>query len=147
MESKNPDSPISFDGSKTNHYHKPDAKPVIEEKKRKNNPTAAIAIVVAIISLLCATGSGLVAIMAFKELESARSGVNTSVSSVDGYYNGNSIEFEETSIAAIAEKVTPAVVSIISTSGSNNSIYSYLYGGGASQSTLLHNCSHVSGGW
>ena len=134
MESKNPDSPISFDGSKTNHYHKPDAKPVIEEKKRKNNPTAAIAIVVAIIALLCATGSGLVAIMAFKELESAKSGVNTSVSSVDGYYNGNSIEFEETSIAAIAEKVTPAVVSIISTSGSNNSIYSYLYGGGASQS-------------
>lgn len=134
MESKNPDSPISFDGSKTNHYHKPDAKPVIEEKKRKNNPTAAIAIVVAIISLLCATGSGLVAIMAFKELESAKSDVNTSVSSVDGYYSGNSIEFEETSIAAIAEKVTPAVVSIISTSGSNNSIYSYLYGGGASQS-------------
>ena len=52
MESKNPDSPISFDGSKTNHYHKPDAKPVIEEKKRKNNPTAANAIVVAINSLL-----------------------------------------------------------------------------------------------
>ena len=78
MESKNPDSPISFDGSKTNHYHKPDAKPVIEEKKRKNNPTAAIAIIVAIISLLCATGSGLVGIMAFQELESAKTGAKNS---------------------------------------------------------------------
>lgn len=49
------------------------------------------------------------------------------VTSVDGYYSGNSIEFEETSIANIVGKVTPAVVSIISeTRGSG---YYSLFGG------------------
>ena len=38
----------------------------------------------------------------------------TTVVSADGYYAGNSVEFEETSVAGIAAKVTPAVVSIIS---------------------------------
>ncbi len=38
----------------------------------------------------------------------------TQIVSIDGYYNGNSVEFEETSIAGIVSKVTPAVVSIIS---------------------------------
>ena len=36
--------------------------------------------------------------------------------SAEGYYQGNSVEFEETSIANIVSKVTPAVVSIISES-------------------------------
>ena len=51
----------------------------------------------------------------------------TSTVSEDGYYTGNSVEFESTSIAAIVQKVTPAVVSIISESYSSSS-YSY-YGG------------------
>ena len=36
------------------------------------------------------------------------------VTIIDGYYNGNTVEFEETSIANIVSQVTPAVVSIIS---------------------------------
>lgn len=42
------------------------------------------------------------------------------VVSIDGYYNGNSVEFEETSIAGIVSKVTPAVVSIISSTYSTS---------------------------
>lgn len=42
------------------------------------------------------------------------------VVSVDGYYAGNSVEFEETSIAGIVSKVTPAVVSIISSTYSTS---------------------------
>ena len=55
----------------------------------------------------------------------------TSTVSEDGYYTGNSVEFESTSIAAIVEKVTPAVVSIISESYSSSSYYYY---GGTVQS-------------
>lgn len=36
------------------------------------------------------------------------------ITAADGYYAGNSAEFKETSIAGIAAKVTPAVVSIVS---------------------------------
>ena len=36
------------------------------------------------------------------------------ITTADGYYTGNSAEFKETSIAGIASKVTPAVVSIVS---------------------------------
>ena len=42
------------------------------------------------------------------------------VVNVDGYYGGNTIEFEETSIANIASKVTPAVVSIVSSTYSTS---------------------------
>ena len=38
------------------------------------------------------------------------------IASTNGYYNGNSVEFEQTSVAAIVEKVTPSVVSIITSS-------------------------------
>ena len=55
----------------------------------------------------------------------------TSTVSEDGYYTGNSVEFESTSIAAIVQKVTPAVVSIISESYSSSSYYYY---GGTVQS-------------
>lgn len=52
--------------------------------------------------------------------------------SADGYYTGNSVEFEETSVANIVSKVTPAVVSIISETRSSG--YSRLFGSGTSQS-------------
>ena len=49
----------------------------------------------------------------------------------NGYYTGNSVEFESTSIAAIVQKVNPAVVSIVSESVSSSSYY---YSGSVVQS-------------
>ena len=119
------------------NHQGPAPTPVIDAKKsQKANAKKAtsIAVVIAVISLLIASGSGLVAVMAYRELEESKNATTAPVSS-GGYYNGNSVEFESTSIAKIVEKVTPAVVSIISTSGGySNSIYSYLYGNSASQS-------------
>jgi S1-C subfamily serine protease len=54
----------------------------------------------------------------------------TETVSVDGYYNGNTVEFESTSIANIVSKVTPAVVSII-TETRTSGYYSYFSGGTA----------------
>ena len=50
--------------------------------------------------------------------------------SAEGYYQGNSVEFEETSVANIANKVTPSVVSIITES--RRSSYYSIFGGGSS---------------
>ncbi len=140
MDTKNPvpaqASPapvISFDGQKTNNYHKPDGTQAIAAKKSNKNAAVVISIIIAVISLLFATGSGLVAIMAYNKLEEVGNNTTTIVSQ-DGYYAGNSVQFESTSIAAIAQKVTPAVVSIITTINGYGGMYSYLYGGGASQS-------------
>ena len=119
------------------NHQGPALTPVIDAKKSQKanaKKTTSIAVVIAVISLLIASGSGLVAVMAYRELEESKN-VTTAPVSSGGYYNGNSVEFESTSIAKIVEKVTPAVVSIISTSGGySNSIYSYLYGNSASQS-------------
>ena len=119
------------------NHQGPAPTPVIDAKKSQKanaKKTTSIAVVIAVISLLIASGSGLVAVMAYRELEESKNVATAPVSS-GGYYNGNSVEFESTSIAKIVEKVTPAVVSIISTSGGySNSIYSYLYGNSASQS-------------
>lgn len=57
----------------------------------------------------------------------------TSTVSAEGYYQGNSVEFEETSIANIANKVTPAVVSIITESRRSNGYYSFFGGGSSTQ--------------
>ena len=119
------------------NHQGPASTPVIDARKSQKanaKKTTSIAVVIAVISLLIASGSGLVAVMAYRELEESKN-VTTAPVSSGGYYNGNSVEFESTSIAKIVEKVTPAVVSIISTSGGySNSIYSYLYGDSASQS-------------
>ena len=53
-----------------------------------------------------------------------------STASADGYYTGNSAELESNSIASIATKVTPAVVSIVS-EGYSSSYYGI---GGVTQS-------------
>lgn len=58
--------------------------------------------------------------------------VTETVTSIDGYYAGNSVEFEETSVANIVSKVTPAVVSIISETRTSG--YYSFFGGGTSQS-------------
>ncbi len=122
---------------KTTSFASSAGTPIINKKpsgNKKSNPSMTIAIAISVLSLLFACGSGAVAIIALNKSDSS---VTTSTVSSDGYYSGNTVEFEETSIAAIAEKVTPAVVSIISTSGSSsygNSWYDYLYGSGATQS-------------
>ncbi len=64
-------------------------------------------------------GAGLV-LGALGFANSLNASVQSEVVSVDGYYAGNSVEFEESSIAGIVSKVTPAVVSIISSTYSTN---------------------------
>lgn len=135
MDTKNPDqmqaSPantISFDGQPVNNYQKPDGTQVIAAKKEHKSPAIAISITIAVVSMLFALGSGLVAIMAYNKMQENNTNTTTVVSQ-DGYYTGNSVQFESTSIAAIAQKVTPAVVSIISTTNGYGGMYHYLYGG------------------
>lgn len=93
------------------------------------------------------TSGGLIALVAFSLLIGAAGlaiGIiallggmknNTPVSTVsaEGYYQGNSVEFEETSVANIASKVTPAVVSII-TESRKSGYYSLFGSGGTTQS-------------
>ena len=57
---------------------------------------------------------------------------STSTVSAEGYYTGNTVEFEETSVANIVSKVTPAVVSIISETRSSG--MSSFFGSSTSQS-------------
>ena len=57
---------------------------------------------------------------------------STGTVSADGYYTGNTVEFEETSVANIVSKVTPAVVSIISETRSSG--MSSFFGNSTSQS-------------
>ena len=66
-------------------------------------------------------------------LKGGNSTTTITTTSAEGYYQGNSAEFEETSIANIVSKVTPAVVSIISESRAS-SYYSLFSGGGTQQS-------------
>lgn len=79
---------------------------------KSSNGASAVAIVISVFSLLVAFGGVGVAAWALMRNGSATSGSGATVSG--GYYNGNSVEFEETSIANIVSKVTPAVVSIVS---------------------------------
>lgn len=94
-------------------------------KARKGN-SGLIAIVV--ISLLIGAGGLATGIIAL--LNNNKSQPVATVSA-DGYYQGNSIEFEETSIAGVVSKVTPAVVSIISETRSSG--YYSLFGSSTSQ--------------
>ena len=89
-----------------------DNTPVVGQPRKRNGNGAAIGL--AIFALLVAiVGAGLGGYAFYRSLNQP-----TVVSTVnsDGYYTGNSTEFEETSVAAIAGKVTPAVVSIVSES-------------------------------
>ena len=88
------------------------------------------AIGLAIFALLIAmVGCGLGGFAFYKTITAPA--VVTTAASVDGYYNGNSVEFEETSIASIVSKVTPAVVSIVSETYRASSFYGF---GSTSQS-------------
>ena len=95
---------------------KPDGSPLpnqtsVNNRERRRGNGTAIGLAVFAALLGCA---GLVfGILAFVYALNNKTEPTTIVSA-EGYYTGNSAEFEETSIAGIASKVTPAVVSIVS---------------------------------
>ena len=88
-------------------------KPVVENRPpRKRSGAAAAAVVLGIFAILLA-GSAL-AVSIVNMINAKNNPQPVATVSPEGYYTGNSVEFEETSIANIVSKVTPAVVSIIS---------------------------------
>ena len=85
-------------------------------------------VAIAVISILIAGISLLVAFAAVTKTANIEQTPTATTASTDGYYGGNAVEFEETSIANIASKVTPAVVSIVSSStGNSNSFWGKYY--------------------
>ena len=102
--------------------------PVIDRPPRQRGGGAALGLAIFAV-LIAMVGCGLGGFAFYKVLTTPAA--TTTVSNSDGYYTGNSVEFEETSIANIVGKVTPAVVSIVSESYSASSYYGF---GGASQS-------------
>lgn len=77
-------------------------------RSRGGNAGVIVGVVIAILLAGGALAVSLVNMLAPKNVQPV------STVSPEGYYTGNSIEFEETSVANIVSKVTPAVVSIIS---------------------------------
>ena len=96
-------------------------------KEKKGNGASAAAVVISIFSLLIAVGGIGFGIWAYENRNAPK--VVEGGSSSNGYYNGNTVQFEETSIAGIVSKVTPAVVSIVVESEQEMSgAYRYIYG-------------------
>jgi len=86
--------------------------PVVGAPRKRDGSGTAIGL--AVFALLIAiAGAGLGGFAFYRSLNQP---TVISTTSSEGYYTGNSTEFKETSIAAIASKVTPAVVSIVSES-------------------------------
>lgn len=107
---------------------KPETKQPKDERRRRGCSGGLIVLV--IFSLLI--GSAGFAIGIITLLTPKNQPVATTSSA--GYYTGgNAVEFKEDSVAGIAQKVTPAVVSIIGETRTT-STYSWLYGGGSSTS-------------
>ncbi len=84
--------------------------PVADRPPRSRGSNAGV-IVGVIIAIMLAGGALAISIV---NMMNSQESQPVATVSADGYYTGNSIEFEETSIAGIVSKVTPAVVSIIS---------------------------------
>lgn len=99
-------------------------------KERKSSGNGGL-IALAAFSLLIGIAGLAVGIIAL--IGGFKGNAQTSTVSAEGYYQGNSVEFEETSIANIANKVTPAVVSIITESRRSNGYYSFFGGGSSTQ--------------
>ena len=101
------------------------------ERERRSHNAGLIVLVV--ISLLIGAAGATLGVIAL--LVNNKPQTTVSTVSAEGYYQGNSVEFEETSVANIVSKVTPAVVSIICESRTTNiryySFFDY-YGGGSS---------------
>lgn len=108
---------------------KPETKQPKDERRRRGCSGGLIVLV--IFSLLI--GSAGLAIGIITLLTPKNQPVATTSSA--GYYTGgNAVEFKEDSVAGIAQKVTPAVVSIIGETRTT-STYSWLYGGGGSSTS------------
>ncbi|MBR6168710.1 trypsin-like peptidase domain-containing protein [Candidatus Saccharibacteria bacterium] len=108
----------NYRSSAQNTSNKTEEVPVVGAPRRRSGSGAAIGI--AIFGLLIGiAGCAIGGVALYKSLQEPT--VVTTASS-DGYYTGNSVEFESTSIASIAGKVTPAVVSIVS-EGYSSSYY------------------------
>ena len=86
-------------------------------RERRRGGGAAIGL--AVFALLIGCGGLVFGILAFVYVQTNQN-QPTEVVSVDGYYAGNTVEFKETSIASIAQKVTPSVVSIITSVRTTN---------------------------
>lgn len=119
MESGNSNS-LSTDASTNNatdwrNYRSPsqnaqNTTPVAGAPRRRSGSGTAIGI--AIFGLLIGVAGCIIGAVAL--IKSLQEPTVVSTTSSEGYYTGNSAEFESTSIASIASKVTPAVVSIVS---------------------------------
>ncbi len=80
----------------------------IPSNKDNNGTAVGIAVFGIVIGLIGCTIGG------FALYRSLQQPTVISTTSAEGYYTGNSVEFESTSVASIVSKVTPAVVSIVS---------------------------------
>ena len=89
------------------------------EPKPKTGEKGHGGLIVGMVFAILLGGTGLV-LGALAFVNSLIASQQPDVVSVDGYYAGNSVEFKETSIAGIVSKVTPAVVSIISSTYSTS---------------------------
>lgn len=73
-----------------------------------------VALVVSCVALLLGVGGAMVGVVALTEAMTIAENASVGTGNSNGnYYDGNTVEFEETTIAAVASKVTPAVVSIL----------------------------------
>lgn len=101
----------SWQDYKSQHPSQPEPpKPTATKKEKSSNAGLIGGVVFAVLLGCCGFVFGLLAFVSTIAVDDT-----PPVAQIDGYYNGNSIEFEETSIANIVSKVTPAVVSIITT--------------------------------
>ena len=85
---------------------------------------SAGAILLAVFSLLVSFGAVGLSAWALTTRNQPKKVSATSTTSEDGYYNGNSFQFEETTVAGVVERVAPAVVSIVT----ETRTHSYYYG-------------------
>ena len=98
--------------------------------KEKKNAGVGAAIAFGIFGLILGAGGLCLGLMAYLHTMNAQG--QPVATNEDGYYTGNSVEFESTSIAGVVSKVTPAIVSIISESSSSSG--GYFFSGGTVQS-------------
>ncbi|MBR3164314.1 trypsin-like peptidase domain-containing protein [Candidatus Saccharibacteria bacterium] len=99
------------------------AHPVKTSKPRTASSPATPLAIFAL--LLGAIGCTLGVIAALNSFNASNANTPSQTANNASYYSGNSAEFKETSIASIANKVTPAVVSIVAESYSPTNFFNY----------------------
>lgn len=103
---------------------KKDEAPALIKKSEKTHREKGNGALIALVIFSLLVGAGGVGVGVIALINSNKEKPATTVS-VNGYYSGNSAEFEQSSVAEIASKVTPAVVSILSEVRTNNRYYGY----------------------